>query len=385
MPRMHASVLEWPKCAAVAVQIIHTVFSEALSRTPFHDHLCRVVDGLADGSTSCGSIASVPALTCAAAGGDMVKAAPLVAAWELVRLAAKQLDDIQDRDESTSADAINTAIALVFAAQLAIARLSQRKWSARFQQVSIALSRAVVRSAAGQHADLMASRRNVERADPDAWLEIALAKSGELVAWAAWAGALVGGANERMVLRYREYGRRLGVLLQLADDFSDTWYLKERSDIATSRLSLATCYAWSVTNEQVRVRLQTLFEQANKGDKMAESQARQLMIDLGAQAFLLVTARLQQRHAMAALRRARCINEVLPSLVALLNQMFPALSFDKEVADAKTIREHGCAHQQSACLSSHDDHRWPEPHYMVGCPSLAASLSPRSVNLLLPT
>ncbi len=326
MPRTLARVLGWDKCAEIAGQIIQNVFMDTLSGTPFHKEISRVIGRWKEPSTGVASIAALPALTCAAAGGAVIQAAPLVAAWQLVRLAAKHMDDIEDRDADASAVAINVAIGLVFAVQLTLGRLSNRKPSRRTWQVSSALPRALLRSAAGQHADLMASQSNVGKADPDSWLEIALAKSGELLAWAAWAGALVGGANEPALSHYRDYGLHLGVLLQIADDFNDTWCPEESSDIAASRLSLPLCYTWSVASEKESARLKTLLRQANMGDKTAESQVRQDMIDLGAQGFLLVAARLQYQQATAALKRARCVKQVRPSLLALLDQMFPVLS-----------------------------------------------------------
>jgi len=56
-----------------------------------------------------------------------------------------------------------------------------------------ALNRAMLRACARQHADL-AGQMGMSDVDPDTWLEIARAKSGGFLAWAAWSGALRAGA-----------------------------------------------------------------------------------------------------------------------------------------------------------------------------------------------
>lgn len=115
----------------------------------------------------------------------------------------------------------------------------------RIERLAQALNRAWLWACAGQHADL-ACQAGLMRLDLDTWREIALAKSGEPCAWAAWAGALVAGAGEQTLTGYRKFGRHLGVLLQVTDDLHGVWHPKGVSDLTAGRLNLAVCYARSV-------------------------------------------------------------------------------------------------------------------------------------------
>jgi geranylgeranyl diphosphate synthase type I len=274
------------------------------------------------------TLSILPLLACEANGGDPRRAAPVMAAWQLLRLAAKLFDDVEDGEASGQpAKVINVATGLLFVTQLVVGELAaQGMTSDLVQRLGQALNHAGLRACAGQHADL-AGQVEMTNADPDVWLEIALAKSGEPLAWAAWAGALVAGADEHTLACYREYGYHLGVLLQVADDFNGVWQPGSVSDLAVGRFTLPVCYALSVAKAEERDRLETLLEEAAQGNDMAEVQARQLLTDLGAQAYLLVVGRVQHQQAMAALRSANCVSPADQQLAALLNRVLPALSY----------------------------------------------------------
>lgn len=240
----------------------------------------RWVEPTTDGPT----ISVLPTLTCIAAGADPGQAIPVQAAWQMVRLAVKLLDDVEDGDvKDQPAVAINTATGLLSAAQLALEGLATRVAADCIYRMSQALQRSVLRACAGQHLDLVTGQAEKPGADPETWLAVAGAKSGEFLAWAAWAGALAGGADEESTLaHYREYGYHLGVLLQVADDFNDVWCPHDASDLAAGSLTLPVCYALSVTDEDERDRLEALLERCKLGDGVAEARVRQRLIDLGA-------------------------------------------------------------------------------------------------------
>jgi hypothetical protein len=312
-------------------QLIRAVLNEGTLGSAYGQQLLEThSQWLAHGADD-PAISALPGLVCQANGGDPHQAEPVTTAWQLLRLAAKLFDDVEDGEIGcSSAEVVNLATGLLFLAQLALAELSRRGVpSDQVDHLCQTLNRAGLRACAGQHADLA---RQVEKVsiDPDTWLEIALAKSGEPFAWAAWAGALVAGAGEQTLTDYREYGRHLGVLLQVADDFG-VWHPKGVGDLAagrrctqrrcTQRLNLAVCYARSVMETEERSRLETLLAQAARGDSAAEAQARQWLIDLGAQSYLLVVARVQYQQAMMALQNANCSS---PQLAAVLDHLLPA-------------------------------------------------------------
>lgn len=273
------------------------------------------------------TINDLPFLTYEATGGNGHQITPVVAAWQAIRLALKLFDDVEDRDiGDRPGEATNAATGLLFVAQVALEELSAcdvlPKAAQRLRQ---ALGRAVLHACVGQQADLNAGHTRTPSADPDIWLEIAGSKSGELLAWAAWAGAIVAGADDHVASCYHEYGYHLGMLLQVADDFHDVWYPDGTSDLARGCLTLPICYALHMATDEGRARLTRLLDRVRTGDSTAEVAARQMLIDLGAQAYLLAVARVQYQQAVASVQRADGIVASHQKLIALADHVLPAL------------------------------------------------------------
>ena len=312
----------------IVSQVIQDVLSEGTPGTAYCQQLLAVLDRWIKPDPGDPNINILPRLACEANGGDPHLAAAVTAAWRLVRLAAKMFDDVEDGEASGQpAEVINVATGLLFVAQLVLGELVvQGLDSSLVQRLGQALNRAMLRACAGQHADLVAGQIGRTNVDPEAWLEIALAKSGELLAWAAWAGALVAGAGGHALACYYKYGCHLGVLLQVADDFDGVWHPEGISDLAAGRLTLPVCYGLSVAKAEERDHLKALIEQAARGGNAARAQARRLLTDLGAQAYLLVVGRVQHQRAVEALRSANPVSPAGQRLVALLDQVLPALS-----------------------------------------------------------
>jgi hypothetical protein len=263
----------------------------------------------------------LPCLTCAAAGGEAALALPLAGVSQLLRLSAKLLDDAQDGEgKGSPVDNLSLALGLIFLAPLVLQLLFEQgvAWQ-RIERVNYELNRAALRATAGQHADVQAS---VPLA-PDDWLAIALAKSGEVFGWAAWAGAALAPADEEALEHYRQYGLCLGVLYQIADDYNGTWYAPGGGDLASSRPTLPVCYALSVANGPDRERLRALLIQAGR-DAEVLSRTRELLAEMGAQGFALVAARVQQRQAREALDRAGASGPATGQLIELVDRAFPA-------------------------------------------------------------
>jgi hypothetical protein len=76
----------------------------------------------------------------------------------------------------------------------------------------------------------------------------------------------------------------------------------------------------------MKERLEIALRQAAQGDSASKVLAQKLMMELGAQSYVLVVARVQYRHALAALKHARCDSVAREPLVDLLNQILPAIS-----------------------------------------------------------
>lgn len=306
------------------------VIDQTLPRTgpvaAFRTDLNQVLDCRLQGPPDNVSINRLPSLTCAAVGGDPIQAEPVTAAWLLIRLAAKLLDDVEDFDIATGTPLVaNVATGFLSLAPLVLRELPTSPNSDVPLKINLELQGAILKAAAGQHADLRGAQSNTRTEDAEAWLEIAVAKSGELLGWAAWAGALVGGADEQTLGCLRAFGIHLGVLLQMADDFHGIWGSPRVSDLAGHHLSLPVCYARSVLNSDSLERLETLLSAARQRDKAAEMEARDFLINLGAQSYLLTAARIQQRQALATLEEARLDLSESASLVTLMNQIIPLI------------------------------------------------------------
>jgi geranylgeranyl diphosphate synthase type I len=317
-------------------QLIRQLLGEDGLETAYCRQLLTILNQGAEPDRDVPTISTLPRLACEASGGDPFLATPVAAAWQVVRMAAKLFDDVEDGQmNGDAAGSINLATSLLFMASLALGELPARGVSLEcVHALNQALNRAMLWACTGQHADLAAARTGPAGVDPDAWLETARAKSGELLAWAAWAGALVAGADRRTLTCYREYGCHLGVLLQVADDFHDVWYPNGGSDLAAGRPTLPVCYALSVVRGAERTRLVALLDRAARGDEVGEAQAREWLTDLGAQAYLLVVARAQYRQALAALQRAGPGLPAGRQLIALLDGVLPAL---RCTADETTV------------------------------------------------
>jgi geranylgeranyl pyrophosphate synthase len=306
------------KPTAAVSRFLDEILNEELAQTAYHQTLLRFLHQEPELAARV-SLKTLPLLSCAAGGGDPLAAIPVTVAWQAIHRAAKLFDDVEDGQAAHPAETINAGTGLLFVAHLALSKLPDQFVRPVHEQ----LSRFALRSCTGQHLDLATSATNI---DPETWLDIARAKSGELLAWAAWAGALVANADEPSLAGYARYGAHLGVLLQVADDFYGVWGADGVSDLATGQLSLPVCYALSVLEEPDRTALLTLLSQAAGGDQTAEERARQHLIDLGAQGYLLVVGRLQRQEAIAALQNIEGASpERYQPLVVLLDQVLPAV------------------------------------------------------------
>lgn len=264
----------------------------------------------------------LPILCCEAAGGDEHQATALAAAWFLLCLAAKVLDDIEDGDfhrapwsTINTPQAINAATGLIFASQLALIHLPKIGAGRKLALSLIEdFNRTALRMCSGQHADLTEeSGFSLER-----YFQIVGAKSGEFFSLACRAGALLG-TDE--VAPYSDFGYNLGVLIQICDDLEGIWNPKGRSDLAAGKRTLPIIYALTAAPPNVRERLERLLVKATSEPK-AEEEATRIITELGAPHYLLVEAQIRRQRAEAALRSTGRPSPACRQLMALLNGRF---------------------------------------------------------------
>ncbi len=173
--------------------------------------------------------ALLPGLCCQAAGGAPDVALPIAAAWLLFYAAAKVMDDVEDRDdpdvwwaEIGSRGAISAATGLYFTASLLLSRLDlwlEDQEAAR--EIRSGMLSRFMEMCSGQHLDLMVEKPNLEE-----YQRIAAAKSGTFFSMACWAGARLATNELKILDGFQQYGKQMGLLVQLSDDLMDFKRLK---------------------------------------------------------------------------------------------------------------------------------------------------------------
>jgi geranylgeranyl diphosphate synthase type I len=176
---------------------------------------------------------TVALLAAAAAGGDPRVAAPVGAALELLHNFTLIHDDVQDESPTRRhrptvwsvwgiGQAINAGDAVFAAAHLPFFQLPTLGVPAELTlRLLGAFDRMTIAIVEGQTLDLgFEGRADVQ---PDAYLEMIAGKTAAIVRYAAWAGALLGGASEDAAERWADFGLALGLGFQIQDDLLGIW------------------------------------------------------------------------------------------------------------------------------------------------------------------
>jgi geranylgeranyl diphosphate synthase, type I len=180
---------------------------------------------------------AVALLAAGAAGGDPRAAAPVGAAVELLHNFSLIHDDVQDESPTRRhrptvwslwgvGQAINAGDALFAAAHLPLYRLASSGVSADLiLRLLEAFDRMTIAIVEGQTLDLtFEARPDVSAGE---YLEMIAGKTAAIVRFAAWAGALLGGADEAAASRWAEFGLALGLGFQIRDDLLGIWGAQE--------------------------------------------------------------------------------------------------------------------------------------------------------------
>lgn len=168
-----------------------------------------------------------------AVGGSAEDAAPIAAATELLHNFTLIHDDIQDRSPNRrhrptvwrvwgDAQAINAGDALFAASQIAMLRTPRPTNDAgTLRELATAFNRTTIEIVRGQVLDL----ENEGRPDvtPDEYLTMIRSKTAAILRFAAWAGAIVGGASGAVADQLGEVGEAVGMGFQIRDDMLGIW------------------------------------------------------------------------------------------------------------------------------------------------------------------
>lgn len=306
-------------------QLVTSVLSGALQpysfTTTYYTAITALIEGIFERrSPSLPPLDTLPQLTCLANNGTLAHAIPISATWAIVRLAAKLFDDLEDGDVTATPHRLNEASGIMALLPLLLQPLLERGVSnAKFHAISEALFTAILEAGAGQHHDFDAIAATGITVTPTDWLAIARAKSGTLLRWAAWAGAFVSDASPLANI-YGEYGESLGVLVQIADDYYDTWGKRHR-DLTTGTVSLPLCYTAYVLRD-THQGIDALWQQAKQGDSSAAATLLHYINESGAFLFMQETATLVWEQLNQALDRTNGHPDMVAQLRAIASPFY---------------------------------------------------------------
>ena len=272
-----------------------------------------VIPLLAEHLISAGGKRLRPLLTVAAARvsgvtGDIDAPVKLAAAVEFIHTATLLHDDVVDssnlRRGKVAAHLIWGAPSSVLVGDFLFARAFELMVETGQMRALGILARASSVIAEGEVLQL--TRAHDLNLDQDTYLRIISAKTAELFAAAAEAGAVGAGADEAAVLALRDYGLNLGLAFQLADDALDYGGTSEAlgkntgDDFREGKVTLPLLLAVART----RGREDAFWDRTiNKGERTEDDfrRARELVVGTGAVNATLDTAYEYADAAKAAL------------------------------------------------------------------------------------
>ena len=309
------------KALQVSAECVKAVVYENLGKSDFTDQLLTGYQKMVNKKSVVDLLPLVLYLTHAT---DMMPGVPLMSAWQLMRLAAKSFDDAEDESVQVP-QLINSGTAFLFLSEMILGKIKEHiKDYARISKIIRQYNHACLCACGGQFLDLQ-GQSTLINVDPDTWSKIAMNKSGDLFAWAAWSGVYLAGVEESSLESYFNFGRYLGALVQVNDDFDGVWGVNGSGDLENFRVSLPYVYAFHVAPLNERESLLTLIEKAGQNEDL-KKEIKEILINLGAQKFLLAVMIDLRKKALDALDSSghNTANR-LDLAVELLNKVCPPL------------------------------------------------------------
>ncbi|HID86909.1 MAG TPA: polyprenyl synthetase family protein [Anaerolineae bacterium] len=260
-------------------------------------------------------------LACEALGGDPETALPAAAAIELVHNFSLIHDDIEDGSATRRGrptvwsvwgepHAINVGDGMLILARLALHRLAERGVeAARIQAIARVLDEACLALCQGQYLDLSFE----ERLDVtiEEYLAMVEGKTAALLSAATRIGAMLADDDKELILRYRRFGRHLGIAFQIVDDILGLWgdeAVTGKSavdDILSKKKTLPIVYALEQERgEELRAMYRR--EALSKEDVRA---VLAILDEVGARGYAQRLAEGHRQRALAELERTGIKNE----------------------------------------------------------------------------
>jgi geranylgeranyl pyrophosphate synthase len=240
----------------------------------------------------------------------------------LIYTAAHLMDAVEDQEaveelgpEATPARAVNLATGLYALSNQILSRLpGSQVDSDLLLQIIHDFHQTILVMSAGQHQGLQNTGLSL-----DDWWRMAERKSGSFFALGCRTGARVAGTDLRRVDGYSQYGRHLGVLLQVADDAKDFWGATPSGTFDPPKIEvcLPVLYAISVMSAEEGAMLSADIRQASESP--SETAAVRTQVEqAGASLYLATKIEQHYREAVGGLGEPLGTPEARRRLLELL-------------------------------------------------------------------
>jgi geranylgeranyl pyrophosphate synthase len=269
----------------------------SLSRPQFTVSLGEYRAGRAE--TVYAYVDTLPALTCAAAGGSTDKAIPLAAAWVFYLLASQLFDDLQDGDgqdrpwgRGSAQATLSMGLFALGAAETALSHLGAD--ANTLSEILAAFGKTMALAAGAQSQTIALAELTVDK-----YFRILAAKAGLIFATGTWSGTRLAGtaADPDVLNAIYQYGLNVGIAGQIADDCFDLG----RGDLTSHVFTLPVIYALSQKQHPAYPTLVKLLgARANETADWA-AEVFDILHEFGAVAWSLQVARVYSEQALAAL------------------------------------------------------------------------------------
>jgi geranylgeranyl pyrophosphate synthase len=182
-------------------------------------------------------------------------------------------------------------------------------------EINRAFQQQMMKMSSGQHLDLTLTEINL-----DHYWKIAEGKSGAFFELACWAGARLAGEDNHHLDSYKQYGKHLGLLLQLLDDLRDIrppaggHPLPETGELLHS---FAMAYAMTVFPEAQRAGLMDSLANSTQ-DPEAAQRVLETLQNSGVDLFLLTEIETHRRLSLQALENAHPVSPYRETLLSML-------------------------------------------------------------------
>jgi geranylgeranyl diphosphate synthase type I len=248
------------------------------------------------------------------AGGSVEQTMPLAAAIQLIHDFTLIHDDIEDQSDTRRgrqtvwklwgvAQGINTGDGMLIIAHLALTRLVEVGISAEIAlEVIKQFDQAILTVCEGQFLDLN-NEGNLATTEAD-YLAMIQRKTAALIAASCSLGAKVGGANDRVIQAFSDFGLNLGLAFQIQDDVLGIWGDPETTgkpaaaDLYRHKLSLPIIYALQHAGK--RQRLAELYSRSYASDEDV-AEMLDILAESGAREYIEQMALAYHEQAIAAL------------------------------------------------------------------------------------